>query len=101
MSPSINPKLNDENISLMNSDYLVTSLFFERFFSYKKNRLVLMQHPEKDEMVARLLVAKPGEWIKAKNLNVFHKVPEGHFWVECLKGEDDSSNWGPVKFIFI
>jgi hypothetical protein len=97
MSPSINPKLKDENISLLNSDYLITFLFLEKYHSYRKNRLVIIKHTEKDEKVVRLLVAKEGEWIKSKKFEAYHKVPNGHCWVECLKGDDDSTTWGPVR----
>jgi hypothetical protein len=101
MSPSINPKKKSkQQISFLKCDYLINSLFFEKLNSYKSGKLVYMHHPEKDEFVVRLLVGLPGDWIKSKSYNVYHRVPEGHCWVECLKGEDDSTKWGPVNKIF-
>lgn len=102
MSPSINPRIkNKKNLSILNSDYIIVSLFLEKLNTYKAGKLVLLQHPEDDELVVRLLVGLPGDWIKSKSLNVFHKVPEGHCWVECLKGEDDSTTWGPIPLALI
>lgn len=98
MSPSINPKIkSNEQLTLLKSDYLINCLFFEKLNSYKAGKLVLIQHPHKDEKVIRLLIGLPGDWIKSKSFNVYHRIPEGHCWVECLKGEDDSTNWGPVN----
>jgi len=98
MSPSINPKIKSEKeITFLKSDYFIISLFFEKLNSFSAGKLVLIQHPEKDEKVIRLLVGLPGDWVKSKSFNVYHRIPEGHCWVECLKGEDDSTKWGPVN----
>lgn len=97
MSPSINPKIKSaDEITFLKSDFLITCLFFEKLNSFKTKKLVLMQHPEKEEKVIRLLIGLPGDWVKSKTFNVYHRIPEGHCWVECLKGEDDSTKWGPV-----
>ena len=97
MSPSINPNIkNCKEINLFKSDYFVTTLFFEKMNTYKSGKLVILHHPETNELVVRLLVGLPGDWIKSKSFEVYHKIPDGHCWVECLKGEDDSTSWGPV-----
>jgi len=97
MSPSINPKIKSrEDLSLIKSDYIINFLFLEKLNSFKSGKLVFLFHPEEDKCIIRLLVGLPGDWVKSKNFNVYHRIPEGHCWVECLKGEDDSNTWGPV-----
>jgi hypothetical protein len=98
MSPSINPRLNTEDISLINSDYLITSRLCSSIKKYKRRRLVLLYHPLEGKVVVRYLLALPGDWIKPnEGEGFFVNIPNGNCWVESLTGEDDSHTWGFVN----
>jgi hypothetical protein len=98
MSPSINPRLKDEDISYLNSDYLITSKVGAQLNYHRRRRLVLLYHPFEGTLVVRYLLALPGDWIKPVNQEGFFiNIPSGHCWVESLVGEEDSNEWGFVK----
>lgn len=96
MSPSINPSINEKNW-ISKYDYILCL----KFLKPNEKRIIYMYHPYEDIKVVRYLSGLPGDWIQEKNSNVFHKVPEGHMWVDCLNGDDDSNSWGPVPIPLI
>jgi hypothetical protein len=103
MSPSFNPKIGMENeLYLMNSDYVVLWKldYLIRLTKKRKDQLVFMNHPYEDKQIVRYLIGFPGDWIKNKNNQMFVRIPDGHCWIECVEGDDDSNTWGPVN-IFI
>ncbi len=95
MSPSFAVRSNSNDyIILYKYNYLNTLLKSKN----KSGELTYLNHPYKpDTQVVRFIIAKQGEWVKPKGANdVYHMVPEGHCWVECLNGEDDSTTWGAI-----
>ena len=93
MSPSFNKGNNT-------TDYILIYIYGYLKKISKKDanpQIACIKHPFDDsKQVVRFISAFPGEWIKGKNSEVYHKIPEGHCWVECLNGEDDSNTWGPI-----
>jgi hypothetical protein len=100
MSPSINPQIKEQNdnkkITFLNKDYIITLKLPAQLRMLEGNSLVVLKHPNKDELVVRYMLGKSGDWIKEKNSNVYHNIPKNFCWVDCLKGDDDSNTWGPV-----
>jgi hypothetical protein len=91
MAPSFNPKKSTDYVILWKLDYL------NKLKNKKTLQLTFMNHPfDENKQVLRFISGLPGEWIKDKNKDIYHKIPEGFCWVECLNGDDDSNKWGPV-----
>jgi hypothetical protein len=99
MSPSFNSKIkHKDDLRWNNSDYvLLSKLDYPNILKDDKtDQLVYLNHPYDDKQVVRYLVGMPGDWVKSKDSEVFNRIPDGHCWVECLNGNDDSNTWGPV-----
>lgn len=91
MAPSFNPKTNSDYVILWKMDYL------NKLKNNKIYQLTFMNHPfDENKQVIRFISGFQGDWIKDKNKDIYHKIPEGFCWVECLNGDDDSNKWGPV-----
>jgi signal peptidase I len=91
MSPSFNPKHMTDYILIWKLDYP------NKLKNKSIPQLTFMNHPfDENFQVVRFVTGFSGEWIKDKNKEVYHKIPEGFCWVECLNGDDDSNTWGPV-----
>ena len=94
MSPSFNPKI--KNLTWYNSDYVLVWRLDYMNRDDRKDHLVYMNHPYEDKEIVRYLIGMPGDWIRSKQSDIYNRIPDGHCWVECLNGEDDSNTWGPV-----
>jgi hypothetical protein len=104
MEPHLNPNISEEQANTNPKlDFILNyrGISGQKWTSIKKNKLVQLHHPFEDRKAIRFLVALPGEWIKQRDTNIFHRVPEGHCWVESISGEDDSSSWGPIPLPLI
>lgn len=96
MKPIFNPFARKKDI--FKKDILLTNcLSIKISNSIQKDKFIIINHPFKENTkVVRYLVGVPGDWIREKNSQMYHKIPDGYCWVESFIGEDDSNTWGPV-----
>ena len=64
---------------------------------YQREKIVILKHPFENRLTLKLIVGLGGDWIKERNTDIYHKIPDGYCWVEDYKNVDDSNLWGPVK----
>jgi len=96
MKPIFNPFARRNDI--FKKDILLSDCLSPKIFNRnRKNKFVIINHPFKaNTKVVRYLVGVPGDWVREKNSQMYHKIPDGFVWVESFTGEDDSNKWGPV-----
>ena len=96
MSPIFNPFLGKKDY--LTKDILVTNCLSVKFLkNYNKNKFIILKDPfQSNKKIIRFLVGLPGDWVRERNSQMYHKIPEGYCWVESFTGEDDSNQWGPV-----
>ena len=96
MSPLFNPYIKKKDY--FKKDILVTDCLSVKFNqNLKKIRFVILKDPFNfNKKIVRFLVGLPGDWVRERNSQMYHKIPEGYCWVESFSGEDDSNKWGPV-----
>lgn len=104
MTPSFNPRIkNEDGLRWYNSDYVILWKldYPHSILDDKRDQLVYMSHPYEDKEIVRYLIGMPGDWIKSKESELYNRIPDGHCWVECTNGDDDSNTWGPVNCLIL
>lgn len=98
MKPFFNPFLTKGDH--FKKDLLLTYSLGVKFFkNAERNQFVLLKDPfNSNKKIVRYLVGLPGDWVREKNTQIFHRVPEGYIWVESFSGKSDSNEWGPVLY---